>query len=443
MSLLQIALKNVRHRALNYAAFFLGSSFAVWMLFLYSWLLAHPQMAQVMGSSGSFLRMTQIVTAVFSVFFIAQAQASFVRARQKELGVLTMLGLMPQQLGALLRWESLIIGMGATLLGLIGGNLFARLFGLLFMAILHTGAELPYYFSASATAFCLALFPLVMLLTALSNVRRLKRLPLAEILSGTARPKALPRANRWLSLLGGLLLGGTYAALLFLPDGALSVPGLLLTGVAGTYLCFSQGGVALLGWLRTNRRLMWQPAGLFVIAQMAYKLRDNVGTLFLTSLMTTVVVALSAFNYSVHAAGALGLGHSISFNAQTANFKIVIISFITLLFFLSAGNVLYFRLFTDLEEDRRQFRALHRLGLSVAEIRRIIGIQVAVIFALPGMFAAVTALVIQARIVAAVGPVAFPILGGVLLIYGLLQGTYFAVTRHAYVRRLMSSTAPS
>lgn len=436
MSLLQIALKNVRYRALSYAAFFLGSSFAVWMLFLYSWLLAHPAIA-TLGNTGTFLRMTQVVTAIFSVFFIVQAQGSFVRARQKELGTLTMLGLLPKQLRALVRWENLIIGAGATVFGIVGGNLWARLFGLTFTAILGTGVDLPYYFSWTATLICLAVFPLVMTGASVLGHRRLQGLPLAEILSGSARPKAPPQSSPWLAMLCAVLLGGTYLSLLLLNDQALSVPALLVATLVSTYLFFSQGGVALLAWLRQNRAIMWKPDALFVISQMAYKLKDNVGTLFLTSLMTTFVVALSAFNYSVHFAGAFGLSPTISYNAQTANFRIVLISFITLLFFLGAGNVLYFKLFTDLQEDRRQFQALHKLGLGPNNIRRIISVQTAVIFFLPGFLAAVNALVIQVRIVPNVGLVAFPVLAGVLLIYGVLQGAYFMVTRRIYFRRLM------
>ena len=235
-----------------------------------------------------------------------------------------------------------------------------------------------------------------------------------------------------------MLLGGTYLSLAVVPDEVLPVPLVLAAGVAGTYLFFSQGGVALLARLRSHRRLTWKPDALFVLAQMAYRLRENVGTLFLTSLMTTFVVALTAFNYSVHLAGALHLTPYISYNPQIANFRIMIFSFIGLLFFLGAGNVLYFKLFTDLPEDRRQFQALYKLGLSEADIRRIIGKQIGLLFLLPGLFAAVNTLLIQVRIVPSVGPVAFPVLAAVLVVYGLLQWAYFVVTRRIYLKRVMT-----
>jgi putative ABC transport system permease protein len=438
LSLLQIAWKNVRHRALSYAAFLLGSSFAVWMLFLYSWLLGHPAMAPILRETGAFLRMTQVVTAFFSVFFILQAHGSFLRARQKELGVLTVLGLLPRQLSRLVRWENLIIGTGSTLTGILAGNVCTRLFGLLFLAILHRGADLPYYFSWPATLICALLFPAVMTLASLFSNRRLQRLPLADLLTGSARPKAPPRRSAWQAVLGAVLLLGVYGALLFTRDGLLPAPVLLLAGVAGTYLCISQGSVALLTGLKQNRRLMWQPDGLLVIAPLAYRIRDNVGTLFLTSLMSTAVMALTAFNYSVHLAGALRLSPTISYNPHIAGFRIVIFSFVTLLFFLGAGNVLYFKLFTDLPEDRRQVQVLHKLGLDRGAIGRLIGKQIAILFFLPGLVAAMGALVIQVRIVPAVGPVAYPVLVGTLLIWGLLQGIYYLGTRRAYLRQVLA-----
>jgi len=68
---------------------------------------------------------------------------------------------------------------------------------------------------------------------------------------------------------------------------------------------------------------------------------------------------------------------------QMLSFSLFLTSFVGLLFFLATGNMLYFTLFTQLAEDRRQFQALHKLGLGQHQVRRIVSVQAAVLFFIP------------------------------------------------------------
>lgn len=57
--------------------------------------------------------------------------------------------------------------------------------------------------------------------------------------------------------------------------------------------------------------------------------------------------------------------------------------FISLVFFAATCSLLYFRLFTEIDEDRRFFTRLRELGLTVTELRRLSGTQAAVLFLVP------------------------------------------------------------
>ena len=57
--------------------------------------------------------------------------------------------------------------------------------------------------------------------------------------------------------------------------------------------------------------------------------------------------------------------------------------FVSLVFFATTCSVLYFRLFTEIDEDRRYFRRLQHLGVSRAELRRVSLRQTQVIFFVP------------------------------------------------------------
>lgn len=57
--------------------------------------------------------------------------------------------------------------------------------------------------------------------------------------------------------------------------------------------------------------------------------------------------------------------------------------FVVCLFFFASGSLLYFKQFTELEEDRTRFKQLMRIGVSPKEIDRIVIAQIGSIFMIP------------------------------------------------------------
>ncbi len=57
--------------------------------------------------------------------------------------------------------------------------------------------------------------------------------------------------------------------------------------------------------------------------------------------------------------------------------------FVTGLFFIASGSMLYFRLFGEIDEDREKYRAMRRLGVSRREVVAIVTKQVLVFFFAP------------------------------------------------------------
>jgi putative ABC transport system permease protein len=112
--------------------------------------------------------------------------------------------------------------------------------------------------------------------------------------------------------------------------------------------------------------------------------------------------------------------------------------FVSLLFFIAAGSLIYFKLFTELQEDKAQFQALHRIGMTDQEMRKIMTRQIGLIFFVPFVVGAVHALF------------AFKMLqnmkifgdvwayGGIVIgIFFVMQLIYFFITRQTYVRQIV------
>ncbi|MDQ0060726.1 ABC transporter permease [Paenibacillus harenae] len=70
-------------------------------------------------------------------------------------------------------------------------------------------------------------------------------------------------------------------------------------------------------------------------------------------------------------------------SAEEISLTVFIGIFIALLFFIASGSMIYFKLFTELQEDQAQFKSLSRIGMTRGEIRKIVVTQIGIVFFVP------------------------------------------------------------
>lgn len=110
--------------------------------------------------------------------------------------------------------------------------------------------------------------------------------------------------------------------------------------------------------------------------------------------------------------------------------------FIGIVFFVSAGSFLYFRLYTDLDEDKEKFAAISKIGLTAGEMNKVISKQMALLFFAP----IVVAIIHGAVALTALSHMfdyslvyeSFLVLGSFLVI----QIIYFIFVRYFYIRQV-------
>ncbi|HYF77282.1 MAG TPA: FtsX-like permease family protein [Symbiobacteriaceae bacterium] len=115
--------------------------------------------------------------------------------------------------------------------------------------------------------------------------------------------------------------------------------------------------------------------------------------------------------------------------------------FVSLVFFAACCSLLYFRLFTEIDEDRRHFRRLQQLGADLGELKRLALAQSMVIFLVPFL----TGLVHSTFAMQALGTMASRTVlqyGGMVACgYLLLYAGYYAVTYNVYWRSIKAGLA--
>ena len=113
--------------------------------------------------------------------------------------------------------------------------------------------------------------------------------------------------------------------------------------------------------------------------------------------------------------------------------------FIGVVFFVSAGSFLYFRLYSDVDEDKRKFANVRRLGITNKEMANVISRQMFLLFFVPIFVAIVHGAV---ALTALANLFQYSLVKESALVLGgffIIQVIYFVVVRFFYTRHILRS----
>lgn len=113
--------------------------------------------------------------------------------------------------------------------------------------------------------------------------------------------------------------------------------------------------------------------------------------------------------------------------------------FIGIVFFVSAGSFLYFRLFTDIDGEKHKFQSIAKIGLTQSELKKVVNRQIAILFFSPIVIALVhggIALTALSRLFN------YDLTAESALVLGsfaVIQVLYFLVVRFIYMKQVLRS----
>ncbi|WP_051217633.1 ATP-binding cassette domain-containing protein [Paenibacillus assamensis] len=220
----------------------------------------------------------------------------------------------------------------------------------------------------------------------------------------------------------------------------LLAPFIMVTVVVGTYFLFTQLSIYMLQLAQGNARFYYNRTNMIMIAQLAYKLKDNARMLFIVSILSAVMLTASGAVYTLLRSVQLD-GAQTQYEDPEGLFALILFSgmFISLLFFIAAGSMIYFKLFTELREDQEQYNVLTRIGMTPDEIRKIIVAQLGIIFYVPCIVGIIHASFAMKAMDNVLQLAHWSYSFGVICIYIAMQTIYFLVTCHDYMNHVVHS----
>ncbi|AFU15150.1 ABC transporter, permease protein [Bacillus thuringiensis MC28] len=231
------------------------------------------------------------IVVIFSALFILYANSTFLRARKKEFGLLTLIGGTKSQLGRMIILEQLMLGSIAIVVGIGLGMLCSKLFFQALSVILKIDKTLPLVWNSKAVLITAGVYFILFLILSLFSVWTVGRLQIIDLLREARKQKVEPFAFTWLCVVGIGCIIVAYVlsfqvtfmnfVILFLPIVGLTI--------GGTYLLFTQGSTVVLKALQKRKKSFYTYPNMFVLSNLIYKMKDNARFLFVISIITAVV----------------------------------------------------------------------------------------------------------------------------------------------------------
>lgn len=292
MTFRQFAFNNVIRNKRLYAAYLLSSLFTVMVFFTFSIFANHS----ALSGDG----MNSVVTKgmntsagiiyVFSFFFVLYSMSSFLQSRKKEFGLLMIQGMSMKQIRLMVFLENMLIGLFATLGGILLGLVFAKAILLLAENVLIIEQTLSFYFPVKAILVTFISFIILFFFISLFVTYVLRSKKLIELIKGNKISKGEPKGNRFLTMLAVLLIGAGYAAALIAKGLAVviaMVPVIIVVCI-GTYLLFTQLSVYIIRRLKRNESVFWHKTNMLLFSDLAFRMKDNARTFFMVAMVSTV-----------------------------------------------------------------------------------------------------------------------------------------------------------
>lgn len=248
MNFHQFALNNVTRNFKIYLFYFLGCVVSVMIVFSFFIYIFHPNLIKpAMDSLVSLMSIAEIIIFMFSFLFLFYSLNTFVKARNKEFGILILLGMTKKQIN-------------------ITNSLY---FYFPIKAIMYTVAY-----------FCILFFIISLCIPFLLPMRKINVL-LREENKGDKEIKL----SEIMSILAILLL---FCGDLMAVSKQFKILYTTIIITIGTFLFFSQFSIFAIEMLKKKKCFYMKKVNMIWISDLTYSMRSNSRMLFLVTILSTV-----------------------------------------------------------------------------------------------------------------------------------------------------------
>lgn len=302
---LGMAFSNIIKNRRIYLPYMIACTFTTAIYYIICSLGDNSSLTDLWGGSiiRSYMNMGQLIVSIFAVIFLFYVNSFLLKRRQSEFGLYNILGMEKRHIAKIIAFETLYTYIVVAVCGTVFGILLDKLIYLILLKMLGAAVPVGFYISGSAIAKSLILTGAIFMLMLLNSIRLIHKARPVELLRSDSAGEREPKAKWALALLGVILLGAGYYIAVTVKNPITAFMlffAAVVLVIAGTYLLFTAGSIALLKLLRKNKNYYYRTKHFISISSMLYRMKRNaagLANICILSTMVLVMVSATMFMY--------------------------------------------------------------------------------------------------------------------------------------------------
>ncbi|AVK63595.1 ABC transporter permease [Lactobacillus sp. CBA3606] len=304
--LTKLAMTGFKHRWRDYLVLFSGLIMSSAIFYMFEALATNQTFLKQNTSIsmvGFIFQFGSVLLTIITLVYIGYANSFLLSMRKRDYGLFMLVGARKGKIGQLIWLETLLVGITATIIGILVGLLLTA--GISQLLITSLGLTLhhlsAWYLPAAVTTLLLYLG--LFLLAGLFNLITLTKTPALKLLHSNDqpnRPQLKPIRQLIEVIIGLISIGVGYWSMAHLGDLQLAGIGIaLVTIVVGTYLLFN----AVFVWLVVLlKRLPFAQRGLngFTLSQLGFRIRNYTKILAIVAMLFALALGAITTGMGFH-----------------------------------------------------------------------------------------------------------------------------------------------
>ena len=294
----------------HYYLYFFALIFSVTLFFSFVTLQNNADVLETVSKSGTatagFGAATYILYFIV-LFFVLYANHLFMKRRSKEVGLYQLIGMTKGLIVRLLAIESILLFVGAVILGMLAGFFSSRLFAMILLRVLEKEALVTMTFSMEALQKSIIVFVILLVIVLVQMAWVIHRVSLLSLFS--AAKQADERVKRFspLQMAIGfiglvLIVYGYYASTkLFDIESAgnlfVNMMIILATTIGGTFIVFRFSVAFIMNSIRLKKNGHLTVRDVLALTPIMHRMKSNAKSLTLITVLTGVSLGITTLSY--------------------------------------------------------------------------------------------------------------------------------------------------
>ncbi len=310
MTPFSIIKKSLQRNLKNYVLYFASMILSIVIYFIFVSLQYNDYIVEQTNTAkgiADVFQASSVILIIFVAIFIWYSNSFFTKKRKKEIALYSLLGVPKRQIGTMLFYENLIIGIIALIIGMSIGALLSKVFSMLLLKVMQLSTAIAFSISLEAIMHTILVFTVIILITSFHGYSIIYKFKLTELLQAERQGELIPKGSIWTALLGIILVISSYWFVLqpifsstWLDHKTRNMCIILGGSIIGTYFIFRSFTVFLLLGLQKNKTRYYRGINVVSVSQLLARIQANAKTLTAIALLSAVTLCGIGASYSMY-----------------------------------------------------------------------------------------------------------------------------------------------